>query len=213
MKAVTSKNAGAPKIKGAPVNASASASGKLSLAARRRQELATIKETSASYYAEKLIQLRKGSNPKRKTLRPIHKKIIALHIAGWKNLDIAEACNCTPTQVSMILRTEQAKEIIHLHDEQLEAEFKRLKSAANDVLRDCMDRDKPDAVRLKAVNTFLKANGDFAPGKDSGSTTAEDVVARILERFASPALAERAETVNMNMQVNINTPLKQPEDS
>jgi len=140
-------------------------------------------ESSAQYYAEKHIGLRRQSSPaRRKKLKPIHKKMIALYLAGRRVIDIATECQCTPQCVSDLLGDPLAKEVIQQNDDLLRDEFKRLRSAANQVLRDCMQPTKPDGTRLKAANTFLKASGDLDGGEKDRGSSAEDVIAKILEK-------------------------------
>ena len=143
-------------------------------------------------YAEgKQLGLRRENGAaKLKRLKPIHNRIIALHLSGWPNTEICKDVNRSPAWVSTVLNDPLAREVINNFEDLHEEEFKRLRVLANDSLRDAMQPTKTDSVRLQAARIFYQKDG-----QDSGEkgATAEDVMAQILQKIEAE-----------NVQINLN---------
>ena len=125
-----------------------------------------------------------------KKLKPIHKKIIALHLAGWPNNDIARYLDVNATWVCIVLRDPLSREVIASMDELHEQEFTRLRVAANEALRDALQPSQSMRTRLQAASIYYKRDASMG---EKGET-AEDVMQRVLQHI-------NAETVNI--QVNV----------
>jgi len=123
-------------------------------------------------------------------LKPIHKKIIALHLAGWPNNDIARYLDVNATWVCIVLRDPLSREVIASMDELHEQEFTRLRVAANEALRDALQPSQSMRTRLQAASIYYKRDASMG---EKGET-AEDVMQRVLQHI-------NAETVNI--QVNV----------
>lgn len=144
------------------------------------------------YEAERDIGLRRNSGAnKLKRLKPRHKQVIALHLAGWESQRIAEKLDLTVAWVSTVLSDPLAREVISNFDELHEEEFKRLRVLANDAIRRALHPDKPDSTRLKAARMFHQRESELGL-KDKGET-AEDVMAKILQKIEAE-----------NVQINFN---------
>jgi len=143
------------------------------------------------YDAQRHIGLRKSSGAaKLKKLKPKHKKLLALHLAGWPNNAIADHMGWSAAWVATVLSDPLCKEVVTTFDDLHEEEFRRLKILANDALRDALQPTKPDRTRLQAARTYYQREAQVNdPNKDE---TAEDVMQRILQRIEAE-----------NVQINI----------
>jgi len=142
------------------------------------------------YNAERDIGLRtETGSQKLKKLKPKHKHIIALHLAGWPNQQIAAYLNMNVTYICIVLRDPLSQEVINSMDELHESEFQRLRIFANDALRDALQPHKPDRTRLQAASVFFKR--EAVKGAEKGET-AEDVMQKILAKIEA-----------QNVQINI----------
>lgn len=146
------------------------------------------------YRAEQDIGYRRdnGGHRRLRKLKPIHKKIIALHLSCWTNIDIAAHLDLCAGSITDVIMDPLAQDIIRKQDDIYNAEFARLKILANQTIRDGMQGHKSDATRLKAAALFDKRE---ANQKVDNSTTAEDVMAKILANI-------RAENIQVNVVNN-----------
>lgn len=146
------------------------------------------------YTAEKRFGIRRESGAlklKRLTFR--HRKIIALHIQGFSNEQVAFYMNVTHLTVSRILNDPLAQEYIGRAAKDRENELKALMGQAVGVVREGLTKEGlPIETRLKAVDRYTKLRQALTV--DSGTTSAEDIIAKMLER---------AKTIQFNQQVNI----------
>lgn len=143
------------------------------------------------YEAERDIGLRRESGAnKLKRLKPRHKKVLALHLAGWPSHEIAAEVGMTVSWVSTIISDPLSQQIINNFEELQEEEFKRLRVLANDTLREAMHPGNPIKTRLEGVREFHRREASIVKG-DKGET-AEDVMEKILQRIEAE-----------NVQINI----------
>lgn len=132
-------------------------------------------------------------------LKPLHKRVVALHLAGNTSAAIAEQLNTSAGYVAWILKAPIVQELIAQYDSMQDAEFKRLRYRADDALREALTSDSRTA-RLRAAEVFYKRE-DILDGRNGGSgLTAEDVARKLLES---------ANFINSNVQININTNSKE----
>lgn len=142
------------------------------------------------YNVERDIGLRIETGSARlKKLKPKHKKIIALHLAGWPNNDIADHMEMSATYIAIVLRDPLCQEVIHTMDDLHEEEFMRLRAFANDALRNALQPTKPDKVRLQAASIFYKRESVKA---EKSGETAEDVMLKVLAKIEA-----------QNVQINL----------
>lgn len=110
-----------------------------------------------------------------------HKKAIALHLAGYRNLDISEMLQMPPSWVSITLRDPLARAVIESYhadnDDRLAALYPQ---AIDAVQRSLLSSDYKAA--LKASEIFFKTQGKFKEGeKREKNITAEDVARQIVQ--------------------------------
>ncbi len=114
-----------------------------------------------------------------KRLTPRHMKMIELHLAGRRNIEIAEAFNTSPSRVSITLHNPTVQAYLDGVRKVADLELKSLLLTAVDAIRRALTGDDID-VALKATDLLVRAEGRYRDAKASPET-AEDVIARILE--------------------------------
>jgi hypothetical protein len=129
------------------------------------------------YNAEQMPANKAKERPGLKRLQLKHRKIIAMHLSGIANSDIAQRLGCSASLVNNTLRDPLAQSVISEFTEGQGAEFARLEVLAINSLRDAMQPYKRDSVRLKAAQTFFNRKKDMG---ESANDTAEDVMANLL---------------------------------
>ena len=148
-------------------------------------------EHKAMYAAGQDIGLVTNNTIQLKKLKPIHKKVIALHLAGWKHTDIAKYMERDPSWISNVICCELAKEVVANIDSLREEEFLRIRELADNAIRDALQPEKHDSVKLKAAALYYNRRKDLEGDKGQ---SAEDVMAKVLDK------------INVeNLQININT--------
>ena len=145
-------------------------------------------------YTAQVYEAQKESGERRqngalnlKSLKPIHHKIINLHIQGMKNCAIAHTVNKTEATISRILSDPL---VVGELDKAYEAEQVRLRSLtgkAIDAVADALG-DESKAMKLRGVDRFVKLQERIGKGK-SNEQTAEDIIANIMN-------------LNLNVQIN-----------
>ena len=148
-----------------------------------------------SDYTAQVYEAQKESGERRpngalnlKSLKPIHHKIINLHIQGTKNCDIAHAVGKTEATISRILSDPL---VVGELDKAYEVEQMRLRSLtgkAIDAVEDALD-DENKGMKLRGVDRFVKLHERIGKGKKD-EQTAEDIIANIM---------------NLQLNVNINS--------
>lgn len=112
-------------------------------------------------------------------LKMRHRRIIACHIQGVSNGQIAVSLGCSPGYVSQVLNNPTVLPILRRCYEEYEAEFQSLTPLCIAALRDSLEGDDP-TNQLKAVDLTFKRQGAY-DRKESTAATAEDVIERILK--------------------------------
>jgi len=128
-------------------------------------------------------------------LKPLHKRVVALHLAGNTSASIAEQLNTSAGYVAWILKAPIVQELIAQYDSMQDAEFKRLRYRADDALREALTSDSRTA-RLRAAEVFYKREDTLDSRNGGSGLTAEDVAKKLLEA---------ATFNNSNVQININS--------
>lgn len=129
-----------------------------------------------------------------KKLKPLHKKVVAMHLAGNTSAVIAEALNTSAGYVTWILKAPIVQELIAQYDSAQDAEFKRLRYRADDALREALTSDSRTS-RLRAAEVFYKREESLDKRNGGTGLTAEDVAKKLLESV---------NISNSNIQININ---------
>ena len=109
-------------------------------------------------------------------------RVVALHLEGMKDKEIAQICGYTENSVYRILHLPQAQAIRQQslgHSQQrLEAKFNKV----IDVIGECLDDPEPD-IRLNAVDKWGKISGKYKTDTKQviNNFTAEDLVVQMLQ--------------------------------
>lgn len=110
-------------------------------------------------------------------------KILAMHLAGYKQKDIAEQLGLGIVTVSRVLNSDRVLRLRQQILQTYELEFELQMPGVLELLRTKMDSED-EAVQLRAIDMYLKMFGKYKP-KDQSATlnlTAEDVVFNILNQ-------------------------------
>jgi len=116
-----------------------------------------------------------------------YRRVLALHLSGARNKDIARSLKITEQYVSTILRKDEIRSICApAYAERIE----QLVPKALETLERNMECGDASA-EVRAADIALKAAGRYvAPGE--GAVTAEDVIERVLERISPDGTRVRA---------------------
>lgn len=132
------------------------------------------------------VPLGESSRKALSRLRPLHYRIIGLHLRGLKGDRIAQVLGIHPGTVSFTLHNPTAQAVIDQAYKDRDLEVRALSLVAVDRIRDALAHGDP-RIYLSAARDALKINGMYDHSL-SGEATAEDVIARILEvRTDGPA--------------------------
>lgn len=156
--------------------------------------------TPEQYQYEKIIGKRKADGAmKLKRLKAIHRVMIAHHLRGMSNRDIAFVTGFDEFAIGRVLRDPLSQAYIQEHLSGTEMELAALQPMAVDAVRRGLNSDD-DRTALNAADKFFKATGQYAKGETS-KDTAEDVIVRALgimesqagaiNQLARPNVAER----------------------
>lgn len=141
------------------------------------------KYSPADYQYQKIIGHRKNTGELRlKRLKAVHRQMIAYHLRGMSNRDIASVTGFAENAISRVLRDPLSQVYIQEHLQNTELELGGLSSLAVDALRDGLCSSDL-SIALQAVDKYYKATGRYAKASDGGET-AEDAMARMLARIA-----------------------------
>lgn len=130
-------------------------------------------------------------NSKRKGLKrlgPVHHQIVALHLEGRSNNEIAASVNRSPTTVSIILNDPLVEKFIMELVGTQKTRLSALTPLAVDGIRENLTRGSLDQ-KLKASKVVLESQGLNKPNGEEDTETAEDVAKRIINQ--------------VNLQVNV----------
>jgi transposase len=114
-----------------------------------------------------------------KRLKMRHRRVIACHLQGVSNKDIAVSLGCSVGYVSMVLNNPTVAPILQQCYKDYEREFQALTPLCIAALRDNLEGEDP-THQLKAVDLTFKRQGTYEKKVDTAAT-AEDVIERILE--------------------------------
>lgn len=166
------------------------------------------------YEYQKVIGKRSESGElKLRKLLPRHKSIIAFHLQGWSNRDIAHQMNMDEIAVGRVLRDPLSQNLINRYMEMTDDELRALMPKTVASLRRGLEH--PDIhVQMKAADKVLKTQGKYNE-KEGGRETAEDVIARALERVAetNQSLVQQVERQHSLSNVIDITPSGSEEDN
>lgn len=127
----------------------------------------------------------------RKKLKPVHLEMIALHLEGVSNSQIARKFKYTDSSISILLQQPLAKELIQRVLNDSRHRFNMLSHRVVDVLADGLKDGNDKGMQLRTIDRYHKMYSIL--GDESGKQTAEDVVQEILKR---------ADKIQLNVEVN-----------
>ncbi|PCJ26704.1 MAG: hypothetical protein COA94_04725 [Rickettsiales bacterium] len=134
--------------------------------------------TSAQYEEEKASGDRKDDGSRKLLkLTPRHEEMIAMHLDGMRNKDIASAYQITDSTISIFLKDPLVLAVISEARVQNEARFASLYGKVVDVIEDSVNGAESIDIRLKGASLYLKEVGNKPVGERK---TAEDVVQQII---------------------------------
>jgi len=114
-----------------------------------------------------------------KRLKMRHRRVIAAHLQGTSNANIASALGCSAGYVSQVLNNPTVIPILQRCYDEYEREFQALTPLCIEALRENLEGED-GSLQLKAVDITFKRQGAY--DKDiSTAATAEDVIERILK--------------------------------
>jgi len=139
-------------------------------------------EVIPRYVAEKFLGIRRTNGAmKLKRLTNRHLSIIGMHLEGHSLEVIANNMNCTFSTVSRILNDPLAQSILKRVYDDRKGEVHALGGKAIEVVREGLSEEQSIGTRLRAVDRFVKIRQTMI-GDEGGEETAEDVIARMLDR-------------------------------
>lgn len=128
-----------------------------------------------------------ASEKKLMRLRPIHRRIILLHLMGLSQLDIVSITGHSSGAISRILRDPLSRPYMDAHISMTNQELESLLGLAVDAVRTGLMSDS-ETTRLKASDHFFKATGRYGEAAKSAES-AEDVIGRALAAMAASNMA------------------------
>lgn len=127
----------------------------------------------------RLLELHSNNQRPIKRFSSRHRVVIALHLQGCDNQEIAEATGYAPATVSAIICNPRSQEIIQSALARCDDKLSALLPQSIDAIRRAL-RSGDHRHTLKAAELLLRTQGKLTP-RDLGDTTAEDVIRRILQ--------------------------------
>lgn len=156
---------------------------------------------------EKVLGRRMPSGKMRlKELKPVHMKIVAMHLQGMKGTKIAESffaqgIKLSAASINSVLRDPLAKDVIERFREAYHEELLALGSLATDAVRDGLESGDKE-LRLKAVDRFVKLRGDHEGVKGVSVQVnildARTNLVKVLTDVAGPLIEGAAELVEVD---------------
>lgn len=114
-----------------------------------------------------------------KRLRMKHRRVIALHVSGYSNAEVARMLDVSQGAVAYILSNETVRPVLTAIYEQFDSELKSLYPLAIDSMRLAM-REGEHKDALKAADLYFKTQGTYDRKEEAGHT-AESVIEMILK--------------------------------
>jgi hypothetical protein len=118
------------------------------------------------------------SSPQLKALRPIHYRVISLHLSGLRNTDISRQLGIHQQTVVNVVHSRLGREAIEGAMEKYYDEFYELAPKVVKTIKQTLDDDENPDLRLRAANMWLKTSG--WEGRKKSVQTSEDKVRNIL---------------------------------
>tara|TARA_Y100000296_G_C5067708_1_gene203204 strand:- start:186 stop:659 length:474 start_codon:yes stop_codon:yes gene_type:complete len=118
------------------------------------------------------------SSPQLKALRPIHYRVLSLHLSGLKNIDISRQLGITNQTVVNVVHSRLGREAIEGAMEKYYDEFYELAPKVVKTIRQTLEDDENPDLRLRAASMWLKTSG--WEGRKKSVQTSEDKVKNIL---------------------------------
>ena len=146
-----------------------------------QRELMRQKYDPQTYQMEKIIGKRTRTGElKLKRLKPLHRRMLHMHLGCYSNRDIAFHLNVDEITVSRVLRDPLSQEIISTYASGIDAELEALLPLGVDVLRKSLLSDSAK-IALQGTDKLFRALGKFDHSHDAEKKeTAEDVIQRAL---------------------------------
>lgn len=111
-----------------------------------------------------------------------HRRVVALHLAGYSGVQIDTALGCSSGYAGSVLRNPRTKPLLDAAYAEYERELIALFPKGIETIRRHLD-NVDGQIALRAVDLLFKATGRYRGIEDAPQTTAEDVIERILERI------------------------------
>jgi hypothetical protein len=143
-------------------------------------------DTLSTYESEKEDGTRTATGAKKLLkLNVRHHQLIALHLSGMRNSDIAREMGVSDAWVSTLKRDPLVQEIIQQKLAEASGELAALLPSAVGVLRSIMQDSRDPVLQLSAADKLLRTQGYYdMKTKGAGPLTAEDIVQKLLEQTA-----------------------------
>ncbi len=134
------------------------------------------------YEVEKRVGIRRADGSRNlRRLSARHIRIIAKHLRGDSSESVAASIGCTVVTISRVLHDPLSERLIETVFKARQKEIDALAGEAIDAVRTGLRKKGDTRTRLTAVDKYVKLQEVL--NKDSaGPETAEDVIARMLER-------------------------------
>jgi hypothetical protein len=113
-------------------------------------------------------------------LTPNQRGVIALHLAGMSYVDISKLTGHSPPVIAYIMNHPSAQPLLQKGYAQIDKEMSSLYSPSVEAIRRGLNSDD-ERTALQASTIALKALGKIDADTAKNTTTAEDVVSRIIE--------------------------------
>ncbi len=115
----------------------------------------------------------------KKPLTELQRQMVALHLNGHANTEIAYMLDCNPAYIGKVLRKPAVRELLSEIAELQKLELAALMVPAIDAIRRNLNSSNASAA-LKAADMVMQTQGAYG-NKAERADTAEDVMARLLE--------------------------------
>lgn len=154
---------------------------------------------SILYIAEKEAGIRLNSGQKKlKGLKGSHYMCLSLHLAGFKNTEIAELCRKSYTWVGHTLRDPLVKAEIISRSLMLDSELFALQGKVVKALKGALDNTSEPGIQLRATEQWFKVHGRFQSTTIAEQFSAEDLVKKVLDTQKS-SIAQAQAVVHVHV--------------
>ena len=136
----------------------------------------------SKYEQEKELGIRRENGARNLSkLKPIHYKLIELHISGMSNNEIARRLRKSVPTISIWLNDPLVISELDKYYKAEDARFKALYSKTIDVIEDALNTEKHGInTNMKAARLYLQAHRKFDEDSGPEKETAEDIVQRVM---------------------------------